>query len=586
MCNIAEYIVMRRAAHIINSIINKPENASKASYFSLVSKDMGNILDSKPYVGPDSSAESCVKFQRRLEDIFTLVFEGCKISRFVAIDKTADEIKTCNTIPMYLVEIFEPSHCYMPVYVVDDAVLAISPFNNTVMSKVSKNPYIIELFPTSYAIEAMNAENPLQMLNDLLGQNMPFNENTESVDITRRHLIEDCALLFNQGITRQDNLLTKGFADMGSEKIVEVSSESIYFKKMKAVYGMESVESAEELGDGVIDPTDFMPIYLTTKGTSGFAILADKDKGEKTVTTISIKPQVLGLTVNDKEIKAVLTKENTSANRYFMIELDEYYYIGSNKAVAFLDGEISNPINLLEEYAANLDSPVPMDEISNEGITDKIKGAGEVAKSVMFVLKKFGLKHGSNVGATLTQLFKSLGVKNVKWAMNQFASTFKRGLDLEKEDALELQEKLLNDEIDALEERVNSYAKTWFRSVSLTIFCGGMLFFPLAWLISRSRTKNARIRAIERLELRFDNIIERIERKINYAEERSENETVDQLIRERQAYQAARMRLLKMKDDTYGKKPIKYATFDKNLTMTASQRLDAYLTNGNKNNDY
>lgn len=592
MCNIAEYIVMRRAAHIVNSIINKPDNAASSQYYSPVSMGMGNIIDSKPFVGPDQTAESCVKFQRRLEDLFSLVFEGCRISRFVSIDKTADEFKTCNSIPMFLLEVFEPSHCYVPIYVVDDAVLAISPFNNTAITRVSKNPYIIELFPVSYVLSSIN-EPGLDGLVNLLNETglrmqdetvVNADEGSAGVNnISRRQLIEDMVLLFNSGITKQDSLLTRGFSDMGSEKIVEVSTESVYYKKMKAVYNMESMEKGESLGDGVIDPTDFMPIYLTAKSSSGFAILADEEKDKKTITRIAIKPQVLGLTVNDSQIKAVLTKENTSTNRYFMVELDEYYYIGNNKAVAFVNGELYDPINLLEVHSERLENQL---DISNEGITDKIKAGGEVAKNVLFILKKFGLKHGSNIAGLLTQMFKQIGVSNIKWCMSQFASTFKRGLDLEKADTLELQEKLLNDELDSFEEKVSSYGKTWFRTVALSVFCGSMLFFPLAWLISRARTKNARVRAIERLELRFDNIIERIERKINYAEERSENESVDQLIRERQMYQAARMRLLKLKDEAYGKSQIKYATFDKDLTMTASQRLDAYLTKGGTSPNY
>lgn len=590
MCNIAEYIVMRRAAHIINSIIHKPENATKASYYSPTAFTMGNIIDSKPYVGPDDTVENSVLFQRRLEDLFNLVFEGCRVSRFVAIDRTADEFKDCNSIPLFLLEVYEPSHCYIPIYVVDDAVLAISPFNNEAITKVSRNPYIIELFPTSYILSTMGQPG-IDALNRLLDETaLRFqDERVINVDdgsagirnITRRQLISDMAFLFNSGITKQDALLTRGFAGISSDKVVEVSSESIYYKKMKAVYNMESLEKGEELGDGIIDPTDFMPIYLSTSGSgssSGFAVLTDTKSGDKEVTKIAIKPQVLGITSDDSSIKAVLTKDNVSTYRYFMLELEEYYYIGNNRAVAFLNGELYGPVNLLEERSVELDDLVP--EISNEGMMDKFKSAGSVMKNVNFVLKKFGLKAGSRAAGLLTQLFKQVGVKNVKWVMGQIAGTFKRGLDLEKADAIELQEKLLNDEIDVLQERISSYAKTWFKACTLSVFCGGLIAFPFAWIIGRARTKNARVRAIERLELRFDNVIERLERKINYAEERSENESVDQLIRERQMYQAARMRLLRMKDDAYGKDRIKYATFDKDLTMTSSQRIDEALRGG------
>lgn len=591
MCNIAEYIVMRRATHIINSLINKTENANKISWFSPICSSTGNIIDSKPFIGPDKTPEMAVRFQRRLEDVFSLVFEGCRFSRFVAVDKTADDTKPCNTIPMYLLEVFEPSHCYIPIYVVDDAVLAVSPFNNPSINRISRNEYLIELFPTALILETIN-EDGIAGLNECLDQPAirmadPTGMTLGGVVITYRDFIHDMMLMFNEGVKRQDALLTRGFSDMGSEKVVEVSTESVYFRKMRACYSLESMEKGEELGDGVIDPTDFMPVYLTSKGSNGFAILEDTEKDGKKITRISMKPQVLGLTVNDSSIRAVLCKENTSGVNYFMIELDEWYYVGNNQVVAYINGEIFAPTSLLETHSTFLDNGIdnnPVSEISNEGIMSKVKSGGELIKNAGYVLKKFGIKYGSNAAGLITQLFKDVGLKNAKWLLTQFGSTFKRGIDLEKADTLELQEKLLNDQLDSMQENVTFYSKVWFRSVTLSIFCGGLVVFPLAWLISCMRTKKARVNALERLEVRFDNIIERIERKINYAEERSENETVDSLIKERQMYQMARMRLLKMKDDVYNKERIKYATFDKDLTMTRSQRWDAFLTKASNPN--
>lgn len=591
MCNIAEYIVMRRATHIINSLINKTENANKISWFSPICSSTGNIIDSKPFIGPDKTPEMAVRFQRRLEDVFSLVFEGCRFSRFVAVDKTADDTKPCNTIPMYLLEVFEPSHCYIPIYVVDDAVLAVSPFNNPSINRISRNEYLIELFPTALILETIN-EDGIAGLNECLDQPAirmadPTGMTLGGVVITYRDFIHDMMLMFNEGVKRQDALLTRGFSDMGSEKVVEVSTESVYFRKMRACYSLESIEKGEELGDGVIDPTDFMPVYLTSKGSNGFAILEDTEKDGKKITRISMKPQVLGLTVNDSSIRAVLCKENTSGVNYFMIELDEWYYVGNNQVVAYINGEIFAPTSLLETHSTFLDNGIdnnPVSEISNEGIMSKVKSGGELIKNAGYVLKKFGIKYGSNAAGLITQLFKDVGLKNAKWLLTQFGSTFKRGIDLEKADTLELQEKLLNDQLDSMQENVTFYSKVWFRSVTLSIFCGGLVVFPLAWLISCMRTKKARVNALERLEVRFDNIIERIERKINYAEERSENETVDSLIKERQMYQMARMRLLKMKDDVYNKERIKYATFDKDLTMTRSQRWDAFLTKASNPN--
>ncbi len=585
--NLADYIIMRRATHIISTLTNDNENAINSFFFSVFSKSKSSIIDSSAYFGTGNNM-SKVLFQRRLEDMFRLVFEGCGFSRVIAVDKASDEFKDSNVIPMYLLEVFEPSHCYVPIYVTEESIMAVSPFNNLAIQRVSQNPYLIELLPTGILLDAMN-EVGLEKLNSLLDSTLLHlpgdgEEGNLGESISYRTFIADMVLLFNEGIKRQDALITRGFADVDPNIVKEVSEESVYFNKLRTLFSMEDYDNGEKAGDGVISPTDFMPIYVTHKGDSGFAILQDKYKANGEIaTSVAIKPHVVGVT-NTNGIKAILTKDNTARHRYFILELHDFHYVGNNKIIHYnyMDGRLEESIDLLDMYTVSIDDPtIYNSEVGQESIMNKVKAGGQALKDALFVLKKFGVKHASNAGGMIIQLFKEIGVKNTKWALSQFGATFKRGIDLEKADTIELQEKLLNDELDSLEERVVSYSKTWFKSVSLSVFMGGIIYFPIAWLISRYRTKKARINALERLEVRFDNIIERIERKINYAEERSQNESVDQLIKERQMYQMARMRLLKLKNDAYSKGRVKYATFDKDLTLTAGQRIDAYLTRGN-----
>lgn len=581
--NLADHIIMRRAAHVISTVTSDDSNARYSFYYSPFTNDKGNIIDSKAYIGIGEEI-SKVLFQRRLEDMFRLVFEGCGFTRILAVDKEADDFKSCNVIPMYLLEVFEPSHCFVPIYVTDESILAVSPFNNLAIERVSKNPYLLELIPTSILLEAMT-DPGLEKLNTLLEEvvvRLPGEtEDSLGEGISRRTFIADMVLLFNEGVKKQDALLTRGYNEVSADLVEEVSTESVYFKKMRTLFSMEEFDKGEELSDGVIAPTDFMPIYVTHKGDSGFAILQNKLKDDgKVVTSLAIKPHVVGVT-NTNGIKAILTKDNIAGKKYFILELHDFHYVGNNKIVHYnyMDGHIEEGLSVIDMFSTAIDDPTEYN-VGTEGIKSAIKSGGDAIKNAFFVLKKFGIKHGSYVGGLIVTLFKQVGVKNAKWLLSEFGATFRRGVDLEKADTLELQEKLLNDELDSIEERVVSYSKTWLRSISLSVFMGGLIYFPLAWLVSRHRTKKARVNAIERLEVRFDNIIERIDRKINYAEERSENESVDSLLKEKQMYQMARMRLLKLKDDAYNKGRVKYATFDKDLTLTSSQRLDAYLTRG------
>lgn len=589
---LSEYIIMRRVAHIINSLTANPENVSKSKYYSHYSEDMTSVADGVNFTG-FGSVEDKILFQRRLEDTIRLCCDGCGFSRFIAVDKNPEVFKNSSILALYLVEVFEPSHCYIPIIATEYSILAVSPFNNLSIEKVSKNPYVVELLPTGVITDSLTSPG-LEKLNELLdNEKLSFNkpnaeENEDTtLSVSYKDFVRDMLLLFNEGVKRQDSLLTRGFDEVDASLVKEVSTESVYFTKMRKLFSLEDFDHGEQLSnDGIISVTDFMPIYVTHKGDTGYAVLSETKKEDgRTVSSLAIKPFIAEGTGRNP----ILTKDNTAGVSYFILELHDFHYTGDGNIVHYdyMNAKIEEVVPVLDTfvYAEVATNGGNLNDISEESIKSKLAGAVSGVKDAAFVLKKFGLKHGSNAAGFISQLFKQVGVKNAKWCLSQFGATFKRGIDLEKADALELQEKLLNDELDSIEERVVSYSKTWFKSVSLTVFFGGIIWFPLAWMISRYRTKKARVNAMERLEVRLDNIIERLERKINYAEERSENESVDQLIKERQMYQMARMRLLKLKDDAYNRGRVKYATFDKDLTMTADQRVDAYLV-GSRNNNY
>lgn len=581
MCNIAEYITVRRAAHIVKSLSEKG-----SEYISLYGGAQRKEIGSGKSIFEEYEEDVSFNIQRRLEDILGLCLEGCRIKRFVIVN-TEDSNET--PIPITLLEIFSPSHAYIPIIITNESVLLISPFNNELLSKVSgDNQYIAELIPSNI----LTSNESLVEVDSYLNSTEYYNEYVEGMSV--RDYIIELVNIFAGGILKQDQLLTRNFIGSDSGKIVEVSNESKIYSKLKKLYSLEALEKSDETYAGdVISPTDFMPIYLEYEKEKGFAVYVDNKEGDTTTTRLDISPMVLGMNPSEIEgnpVSAILTKSNLKYGILYVVDLGNCYYVGRSK-VAFQENNVMVEVkDLYENFGVPDNSPIAKaDEEFNEEIgTEAFDGlkkvfgmTGDALKGFWYVVRKFGIRQGSNAFIMFGQLFRR-GGEAARWMVKQMMSTFKRGITLEKDETLEFQERVLNDELDQMGETIRMYAQTWFKAIPIAIFGGGMVYWPTAWLIAKYRTKKAKRQAMERVSRRIDNAIERLERKINYAEERSENETVDSLLREIHLYKDAKIRLEEFKQENFSNDRIDYVTFDKNLALTRKGRIEAMVMDAAK----
>lgn len=613
MCNIAENIIVKRVAHILNSMKGlSTEDDDKRKYLTYYGGRETSYLRNINSVFETLPTDVSFDLTRRLEDVLTLLFAGSKLKRFLVVN-TEDKEKLA--MPIFLLEVFEPSHAFVPIYLTDESILVVSPFHNTLMeNRISGNPYICELMPTPLMetdtkLDAVGIQAMLErkigikaMAEDDRGDYIGVittGRRYSGTDIETSNDIESTTIgefiyhtvcTFASGIMNQDQILARSLGAETSGILMEVTQDSNIYNKIKKVYGTEAIDKVEsENNDPIICVTDYMPIYLTYKSdsdeVSGFAVMTTEVEDGKSKTIISVNSSMLGLGGDKSKVSAIITKDNIRYGVNYAVDLGPFYYVGDNKVIMMTsDMVVSDPIDLFSEFAIPDNSPLAKleDEIGTEafdGLKKVFGMTGDSLKGFWFVVRRFGVKQGTNFFIMLGKLFAGLK-DGAKWLVKTFTSTFKRGIDLEKDESLEFQERVLNDELDEMEERFRMYGQVYFRSLALSIATGGLFAFPISWLIAKHRTKKAKVKAIERVERRIDDAIERLERKMNYAEERSENESVDSILREIQLYRAAKQRVLDFKRDSLRTDRIKYVTYDKDLGLTTQQKLEQHINNG------
>ena len=200
-------------------------------------------------------------------------------------------------------------------------------------------------------------------------------------------------------------------------------------------------------------------------------------------------------------------------------------------------------------------------------------------KDVATAIKIFGLRKGSLLYQVLMNISK-IPRKITKWIWDALKRAFKTRNEREKEEMLEFQEKLLNDEFDVVLERIKMMSENSVRSWVWTIILGPLYFLPFMYILQRNANRKIKLRAIERLEFKIDGLLERQDQKLEYAKQEGDPQVVDQLLAEKHNMEFARMKLIEFKRDLVQKDRIRYMTFNKDLSMNGRQRIDALMQNG------
>lgn len=539
MYNVSEYILAKRSAYITEKALEK-----SLTYRSF------NEGENKPILYERFKPDDFYKVQKNFEFLIETIFPGSIIKKFVSINTNI----SLKAIPLFIVEIFDPYFIRIPFIITQDSVLAISAFGNSNTEEIYKNKWFGEIIPTHILAEITQPE-----IVDLVQRPVYVNETTTmTIEEIIKLIVESYAI----GTTDADQVLSNNFDSISALDIMELSVESSVFKHIDKTFGTESILQLDKASaEDIISPTDFLPIQVEHGDTNAFVYVTSNDKGRLKVSTSS------------EEAEQTTVKVPKSAVNTILVELDSLtYFIFDDKIL--IEQKDGQPIewSLFDITALNEEVNDALNTVGTEGFIGTMR-------DVYQAIKIFGLRKGSLMYQVFMNITK-LPRKLAAWVWSALKRAMKTRNQREKEDMLEFQEKLLNDEFDIILERIKMMSENSVRSWVWTIILGPIYFLPFMYILQRNANRTNKLRAIERLEFKIDGLLERHEQKLEYAKQEGNPEEVDKLLAEKHNMEFARMKLIEFKRDLVQKDRIRYMTFNKDLSMNGRQRIDALMQSG------
>lgn len=539
MYNVSEYILAKRSAYITEKALEK-----SLTYRSF------NEGENKPILYERFKPDNFYTIQKNFEFLIETIFPGSIVKKFVSINTNI----SLKAIPLFIVEIFDPYFIRIPFIITQDSVLAISAFGNSNTEEIYKNKWFGEIIPTHVLAEITQPE-----IVDLVQRSVYVNESmTMTIEEIIKLIVESYAI----GTTDADQVLSNNFDSISALDIMELSVESSVFKHIDKTFGTESILQLDKASaEDIISPTDFLPIQVEHGDTNAFVYVTSNDKGRLKVSTSS------------EEADQTTVKVPKSAVNTILVELDSLtYFIFDDKIL--IEQKDGQPIewSLFDITALNEEVNDALNTVGTEGFIGTMR-------DVYQAIKIFGLRKGSLMYQVFMNITK-LPRKLAAWVWSALKRAMKTRNQREKEDMLEFQEKLLNDEFDIILERIKMMTENSIRSWVWTIILGPIYFLPFMYILQRNASRTNKLRAIERLEFKIDGLLERHEQKLEYAKQEGNPEEVDKLLAEKHNMEFARMKLIEFKRDLVQKDRIRYMTFNKDLSMNGRQRIDALMQSG------
>lgn len=539
MYNVSEYILAKRSAYITEKALEK-----SLTYRSF------NEGENKPILYERFKPDNFYTIQKNFEFLIETIFPGSIVKKFVSINTNI----SLKAIPLFIVEIFDPYFIRIPFIITQDSVLAISAFGNSNTEEIYKNKWFGEIIPTHVLAEITQPE-----IVDLVQRPVYVNESmTMTIEEIIKLIVESYAI----GTTDADQVLSNNFDSISALDIMELSVESSVFKHIDKTFGIESILQLDKAAaEDIISPTDFLPIQVEHGDTNAFVYVTSNDKGRLKVSTSS------------EGADQTTVKVPKSAVNTILVELDSLtYFIFDDKIL--IEQKDGQPIewSLFNITALNEEVNDALNTVGTEGFIGTMR-------DVYQAIKIFGLRKGSLMYQVFMNITK-LPRKLAAWVWSALKRAMKTRNQREKEDMLEFQEKLLNDEFDIILERIKMMTENSIRSWVWTIILGPIYFLPFMYILQRNASRTNKLRAIERLEFKIDGLLERHEQKLEYAKQEGNPEEVDKLLAEKHNMEFARMKLIEFKRDLVQKDRIRYMTFNKDLSMNGRQRIDALMQSG------
>ena len=564
MYNLPEYIAARRATSIVKSFIvdqrqyhASTDNGSEDVSINLVNLDFSSVN------------KELVFINAKLKKLIEICSPGAICKRFLFVEPATNII-----IPLFLFETFEPSHCYIPIVITNRSILMISPFGVSYKGNIE---WIRELMPTFTLSDCKTAED----LEKLALSNLTYEDNNESKTVTVIDAIRLSIEYFIRANQQTDKIITEAYYDVNTTFSREISPDDPILAKFSEKHEEFAMENIIKFTDNNISNDlpiteyDYIPIEVTTKNGDIYNSLNMVTEFDENAVIKNITANIIQDVSNDNPILYLPIRDKGS----ILLYLDSHiYYVGQNKVCIY------NPLS------NNYEAPVDMYDIFDEDFfPGKVANEGFIG-DIFKTIKIFGLRTGSfayNMLIFLTKAPKK--AFSFIWKTLKNTPILKSKIEFEKEEAIRIQEKVLNDELDHGEEKMNTLRMLGLRGFFLTAITGTIIFLPWILAVQKRKLYASRLKSVERVEYNLDAKIERLEHMYEAARNENDQDKVQSILSEIQLVKFAKLKLIEYKREIIKKERIKYRTFDKDDTLTTRQRIDKMVSSGgfyNLNGEY
>ena len=544
-----EFLVLSRASYIFNMFSHNKVNYLNSNGEIQTVQDLDLVIPNSAHgVGNAVSSKSLFEMTKNFEFILGSLIEGLSINKYVLCrkDKTMEYIIVAN-FPHERKDNGEIIDVQIPFMFTQTDVVIVSPFNAPDMVERFKSPneYIIGVMSTNVLIEMAGCAKAelLQYLTKFDGER----------DDKNASVIENVIDAVATSIQMRSEYFLKELQSVPETGYRVITEDSKEFERVYAKYG----KMIDPVTDDMVRPTDFTPI-LIKDGEVNKSLIA-----ETSVTNTQVVQKIIGIESFDEvlDLTGVVNKEVLircpEMNVPLAIKLPStYYYVGYNTIVKETDVKLTTfQLLSLDSAMVNADYiPIDIEDADSVGVeSDKIDNIVNTANEKFLIpFKKFGIVKGTALYESFYPVLK-MPVNVIKSTFSVAFGVIKANSKLEKEKSEEIKEQLLNDELDSTFVMIELFFAKFALLMGTAFILGNFWIALIVWVLLKNRNKKIYIKSIERVERQVVSKIREYEKKVEFATQESDYESVKKLTHIRDTYKAMLDKLREVKKDTLKK---------------------------------
>lgn len=535
-----EFIVIARASHAFFKLENSDEHfLDYDDVLRPCSEFVPLIRHIEPEYGKDSDSKNLNAIMN-LKFIFESIIPGLEFNSYVLsrTDKSMENIHMI-TFPHTRRDNNEVVDVKLAVIVTETDVLLVSPFSCPTLPTTyqGSNKFTISAFCTNLL------HKPSSNKEDIL---MPFIKVHGNDVFTPEDRLKGIIDVMATDIHMQCEYFLKAHSHVQEYDFKVITPDS---KEFEVLYG-KYADDMNFTTDDSIEVTDYMPIIVKDSENPKTMVIdhtynADATRMESRLVGCESYDQLTSCAENTKR-EVLIRCPEFDAPKAIKLPYN-MTYVNYNTVV--IGNNIEDQHKLLDCECPMLDEryvpgslPIPaVESVSMES-----------AKELYTTLRQFGISKTSKMYEFIYPILKLPG-DMFKSAIITARSIFKASAAIEREESERIKEKMLNDELDVVMDRMDNIFKSAVLAISLSFILGGFFVGMIAWLIFRGNLTKSKIKAYERTERRLVSKIREYETKIGYANQESDYKAVKDLTHRMDTYKMMLDKLREVKRESLGK---------------------------------